>query len=727
MWVVFVGFKMFYCVIIIALLLDASLFAIIQPLLGKTLLPIFGGTPTVWNGTLLFFQGTFFLGAVYAYVKQKLFSPRKQLLSHLILLGLSFLFLPLTIILYGNATHTPALSLFMTLIVCAGLPIFLITCNSVLLQTWCAHSNLKTFSKDPYILFSVSHLGILLGFIAYAIIEPYFGLKDFKAGWSFLFIVFTIAMALVLWGFRKHLPNHSKANTSSYKRVESSDKMWWFIYPLISMGLLMSYTHHITIDLSSFPLLWVAPMVLYSLSFVIAFARQYFNWINDRTLQALQLIFLVAIMALTFLDKSLGTKINFIIHSGFFTTSMLLIHGHLAALRPPKAHLPLFYITMSMGSLMGALLTTIAAPLLLKIPIEYNIFIIATCLVSVQFNWNMIRQSLPWIVCVLAIAAGIFTLHSTDIEYETPIIILLASGMALTLAYLNHFPPQMAVFLSALLVFTQWHKSDDSLVCMDRSFFGLSFVEQIGEHRYYTNGNTLHGAQSTNPDHAQTALAYFHPEGTFDEFIDIFNQNPMPIAVVGLGVGTIAAFAKPHQKIDFFEIDPLVQKIAHTHFTYLSSSQGDISVRIGDGRALLKEVPQKSYGLIVMDAFSSDVVPSHLLTLEAVQDYCNALQDNGALILHATSRYYDFRPLMVGLAEALGMKIMVGNDYATNDKRGQDLLYTSEWFVLTHNTQLIQSLEQKTRFWRQINTQDEPKQVLWTDDYANQTVLLSIR
>ena len=715
---------MLYVIIVLALLLDASLFAIVQPLLGKILLPIFGGTPTVWNGTLLFFQGAFFLGAVYAYIKQKLFSPRKQLLSHLVLLGLSFLFLPLTIVLYGNATHSPVFSLFVTLIACAGLPIFLIACNSVLLQTWCAISDLKAFNKDPYALFSISHLGIILGFIAYAILEPHFGLKAFKAGWSILFIAFTVALSLVLLGFRKHLPDRKNVITSSYKPASLSDKIWWFFYPLISMGLLISYTNYITIDLSSFPLLWVAPMVFYSLSFVITFARKYFHWISDRVVLALQLIFLVAIMGLTLFGKTVGTTINFIIHSGFFTTSMILIHGHLASLRPSSDHLPSFYITMGAGNLIGASLTAVIAPLFLKIPIEYNIFIIAACLVGVRVNCNITRQILPWVVSIVAITAGTLTLNSLNVASQTPIVVLLASGAALTLAYLRNFPPQMALFLCAILAFTQWQKLTDGLFCVDRSFFGPSHVMQSGDYRYYTNGNTLHGIQSTHPDYVRAPISYFHPEGPFAEFIHIFNQTPRPIAVMGLGVGTIAAFAKPHQKIDFLEIDPLVKKIAYKHFTYLSSSEGDISVLIGDGRALLQEAPKKSYGLIVMDAFSSDVVPAHLLTLEAVQAYSNALQDDGAIIIQTTSRYYDFRPLMVGLAEALNMKIMTGTDYEINSGREKDLLYISRWFVLTHNTKLVNSLK-KTRFWHEVKVKEEASRVLWTDDYANQTVLLS--
>lgn len=720
---------LFNSFLVAVLLLDAALYAAIQPLLGKLLLPLFGGTPMVWNSTLMFFQMAFFLGAVYAHIKQKILSPRKQLLSHLTLLSLSLLMLPIAITLHEPSPSLPLLNLFLTLVCCAGLPIFIVACNSILLQTWCARSSLS-LAKNPYSLFSVSHLGMMLGLCLYAAMESFVGLDRLTLSWSGVFIVFSVLMASTLWYLRKSLPDQKEAPLSQLTcaRPSQQDRLWWVVYPMTTMALLLCFTQVISSDLASFPLLWIAPLVFYSLSFVVTFANQYFDWVKSDALSKVQLFFLICALLLLLFNEVAGSITTFVVHTGLFISSTLILHGRLAAKRPATAYLPIFYIHMGLGNLMGALLAAVLAPLLLSAPIEYNLVIIALCFLRAYWQRNDISSLKLWAFTLIPAIGVVTALNFMPTLAPKAQLIFIVSLVTMTAVYLSRHALQLSFLAAGLLLVPSADKDGESTLYKGRSFFGPSHVTQNGDFRYYANGNTLHGMQCVLGDQEKLPNSYYHAEGTFGHFMKVF-QDMMPkspLAIVGLGVGTAAAWGEENQKIDFIDIDTLVKKVAYQHFTYLKNSPAQINVLIGDGRAVLRQAKNESYGLIVMDAFSSDVIPTHLVTLEAVQNYVTKLLPNGALMIHATSRYYDLRPLLVALARRLGMTLLHGNDENVNGNRNHEMIYVSNWFVLTNNANLTKKLE-KDELWNVIDINQENSEVLWTDNYANQAALLNIK
>jgi SAM-dependent methyltransferase len=718
---------------------SASLMFVLQPLFGKILLPLLGGSPAVWNTCMVFYQSILFLGYLYAHYLSTRYNQHRQILIHTSLILISFLALPLA--LPENTVpptdSNPTFWLLWTLFLAIGLPFFVVSTTAPLIQKWFANVGHHT-SHDPYYLYAASNTGSLIALLSYPfLLEPNVGLANQKSYWSVGYLILCLLIAgcaFVLW--------KSRQTTGQQEDVDSADdennlslatKLHWLALAFVPSSLLLGLTNFISTDIASVPLLWIIPLTLYLLSFVIVFSK----W-NDKIhplMVKLQPIFLLPFIAYAFINPAdLPYWAYLILHLFAFFFAVMVCHGELAKLRPHTRHLTTFYLIMSFAGMLGGMFNTFVAPFAFNAVYEYPIMIVAALMLR---PGRMTRKSALanslWpqvIIPALLVIAGIILHANVDnlLQYFDAIVIGLI-GLTLLTYLLRARPVGFALTTGAIIFLALGlHGMSSHTLYQERTFFGVLAVreavltdEQGKPESYHElfHGTTKHGAQRLAANLSQIPLTYYSRPGPMGQLFKEYDNNDQDwnIGVVGLGAGALACYAKDKQNWTLYEIDPLVVDIASNpaYFSYLSQCARNAAMRIGDARLSLEKEADQHFDLLVMDAFSSDSVPTHLLTKEALELYFQKLKPGGILAFHMTNRHLSLKKVLSINAETLHLASLI-----QEFKPQQDipLVVATDWVVMAKQAETLEPLRlSRLGKWQKMPLYFDMQP--WTDDFTN--------
>jgi hypothetical protein len=723
------------------LFLSAFLLFSIQPMAGKMLLPLYGGTPAVWNACMVFFQAALLCGYGYAHLAVKKLGLHRQPRLHLLLMLLALAALPPAlrenILPPGNAD--PTVFLLYLLTVRVGLPFFIVSSSAPLLQRWFAETT-HPAAGDPYFLYAASNLGSLTALLGYPLlVEPLLPLdgqgRAWSAGYGLLFLL--TGACLMLRNARKNPQGGKAARTAAAEDLpdlpppSGRQKLFWLFSSFVPSSLMLGTTTYLTTNLSAIPLLWVLPLALYLATFILVFARK--RLLPHRWMVRILPFAAIAFAPFFFLSIRLSEFLLIPLHLLMFFLAAMVCHGELAASRPHPRHLTGFYLWMSVGGVLGGAFNALAAPLLFDRVIEYPLGLFLACLalpgaISAGGRAGRLAGDLLWPLLSAVLAAGLFLLAGREAgENQQPVFFLIFAATGLICFACKERRLRFALSYGVLLLAIG--QVDDlakgNQLYVSRNFFGVKRVvvnPQLGVRVLY-HGTTMHGCQRLADRQQAEPMTYYHRSGPAGDVFALLDDagNRQQVAVIGLGAGSLAGYAKPGRRFVFFEIDPQVVRIASDRrfFTFLSGMQGDYEVILGDGRLTLSRAAPQHFDLVVLDAFSSDAIPVHLLTREAVAIYLDKLKSNGLLVFHISNRFLDLEPLMAGLARELDLHCLIRRDCAPAAEAAGKL--PSDYVVMGRAGSLVEQLE-ADQDWRPAEA--GPKPPVWTDQYSNLTGLL---
>ncbi|HET6977480.1 MAG TPA: fused MFS/spermidine synthase, partial [Pyrinomonadaceae bacterium] len=706
--------------------LSALLLFWIELAMAKILLPRLGGTPAVWNTCMLFFQVLLLAGYSYVLATTSWIGGRKHAILHSVLLLLSCLYLPLTLVANSNSISVqnyPALWLFGYLLSAIGLPIFLISTTSPLLQKWFTRTGHQS-ANDPYFLFAVSNAGSLLALVSYPLLlEPNLKLSRQTQVWAVVYIVFlllSLGCVLVLW---KSSRTERIEVVPQKTSISLKQRLYWILLAFIPSSLLFGVTTYITTEIAPTPLLWTIPLALYLITFILAFGRR--KVISERltntALSGLALLLTLVIAA----NATEPTTAIVLLHLLFFFVAALVCHAKLSSDRPDTTRLADFYLCIALGGMLGGLFNTLVAPLVFKTLIEYPLVIVLACLIRPRTAAEDTQRD-RLLDVVLPVGAGLLTIGLVFLikQYDVSPAMGVAIVFGVPLILINHRfksrPVRFALALGAVLLGSVvYSETQNRTLHVERNFFGTLSVkiDPGNATRTLYHGNTIHGRQFIDQNYRCEPLSYFHREGPLGQIFDAFNSNPASpnVAVVGLGAGSMACYSRPSQHWTFYEINPAVVGIAQDpgYFTYLNKcAAGPTDIVLGDARLQLQNGPDRHYGLIVLDAFNSDAIPVHLLTQEAIELYSSKLATGGILAFHISNRSLRLDRVLAELSRQRGAVSMSFADGEFDPVRGKD---PSEWLVMGIRSAAFDELAQNPR-WRVLEGQNADA---WTDDFSN--------
>lgn len=720
-----------------AIFVSASLLFLIQPMFARLVLPVLGGAPSVWNTALVFYQAVLLAGYAYAHYSMRQLGAVRQTKWHLGLMLLPLVVMPISVRqLSAPPTDTsPVLWLLLTMALSVGLPFFVVSAGSPLLQRWFSrldHPN----ASDPYFLYAASNVGSMAALLAYPLgLEPNLTLRQQTWLWTggYVLMVGLFALAAVaVWKAQKRGADarQDKVATPAPARLR---KARWVLLAFVPVSFMMGVTTYLSTDVASIPLLWAIPLALYLLTFILAFSRRrlvpqaLLSWVVPPTVLATIVAMMAPIIQPQWLLLALGL-------TAFFLGS-LACHQELADDRPAPDHLTEYFLLISLGGVFGGLFCGILAPILFNQVLEYAIAMVL-CLALMP---GVLRRASAqpatartrWVdfafgLAVLAAALGLYRLQFADVGWRTVYDAWFPLAVPAVLCLIFMRRPIRMAYGGAALVFAALFAGSltRNAVYFNRDFFGSVRVvdwEYKGE-RHFIHGTTIHGMQSLDPALRSTAFAYYHPDGPIG---DLFRSREFPpgsqMGVVGLGAGSIAAYAKPGQQWTFYEIDPAVQRIAENPnlFTYLSDMKEPHQVVLGDARFSLQNT-DRTYDLLVLAAYSSATVPVHLLTREAFAVYLSRLRPGGIIVMHIGNRFLDLEPVVGGLAKDAGLASRIRTDFGNPIIPGRTM---SQWVALARTESDLGPLATMEN-WVRLRVRDDLR--VWTDDYSSVVAVLRI-
>ena len=713
---------------VVTIFLSAALLFAVQPMFAKMVLPRLGGAPSVWSVAMVFFQTALLAGYAYAHLLTRYAPGRHGILLHLALMIVAALTLPLSIA--GGWGRPPAsgeaLWLIALFTVSIGLPFFALAANGPLLQAWFARSTHPS-AGDPYFLYAASNVGSFLALISYPLaIEPLIRLSDQSRIWSagFLLLIALIAgCGALIWQAPAASPGAAGAAGAS---PTWRDAARWAALAGVPAGLLVAVTAHISTDVAAVPLLWVLPLALYLLTFVIVFQRR--PLIPHRWALELQPIVLVGLLVQLLFEPVKNIVGVIAIHAGAFFVLALVCHGELVRRRPPVQNLTAFYMWMSAGGMIGGLAAGLIAPYAFNWVAEYPILLVLAVLCRPGFARPAGARDWTLLLGGLAIAAAVLLVYW---RYEPQIDehkfrLLAGIPLALTVVFWRK-PLAFAAVVGAVLTVWHFYLEAGNVVAL-RSFFTVHKVSLSadGRFRVLANGTTLHGAQriydeSYRPMTGRPEIGMYYYDGSaMAQVMDVARARaagPIRYAVVGLGAGTLACRAQPLDTVEYYEIDPAIIRIARNPdlFTFVSECRPDVPIMLGDARLTLAGAPDGVYDIIYVDAFSSDAIPIHLLTQEAMALYKQKLSPHGIVVLHVSNRHLELASVVAGVAAANGMiaRVNDGSDVQEDESRYR---FVGTVVAAAASDDDFGALA-GSAYWRQKEA--GPNQSVWTDDFSN--------
>lgn len=729
----------------ITLFVNAALLFIIEPMVAKMILPFLGGSPAVWNTSLVFYQACLLMGYAYAHFGSRWLGTHRHALVHLILVLVGLLLLPVVLPVdwFDAPNHNPVGLVLGGLSVSIGLPFLVLSAGAPLMQKWfaqCEHGA----ADDPYFLYAASNAGSIAGLLAYPLIlERQLTLSQQNHFWFFgylLVVVLTSACVVYylrpLWRHGENVVARDEESTSTPvdpRPVNFARRLRWVFWSLVPSSLLLGITSYVTTDVASAPLLWVLPLTAYLLSFVLAFARS--EWTGSTFLARRQAFLLLGAAVTVFLHATDPKWIILPLHLMAFFATALVCHGRLAQDRPSAKHVTDFYFWISLGGVLGGILNALIAPLIFTGVLEYPLAIAAAAFIRPYIgnkNDSSWSRRLDWLLPPAWMALIIFVTlalkHSLILPPANDLILICGTSGVIFLAF-AYRPVRFGGALLALTLTSLWYPSSFGRVLhADRSFFGAyrTMLDIEGRKHLLFHGTTIHGAQSVDESTRLRPLTYYYPSGPAGQVFEISSKMRIDgqVAIVGLGTGALACYGIAAQKFTFYEIDPLVEKIARDPklFTYLRDCRPRIEVVIGDARMSLAKAPNRRYNLFVLDAFSSDVIPTHLLTREALDLYLSKLAQDGLLLVHISNRFMDLAPVLDRLAHDLNLIAYVQNDFSVSPEESRAGKFSSRWIVLARDQKVIAPYVRDPR-WQRLNGASGGD--LWTDEFSDVLKVIS--
>jgi hypothetical protein len=711
---------------------NALLLFLVQPMIAKLILPTFGGAPSVWTTCMLFFQLVLLAGYAYAHATTSWLGVRRQSAMHAAMMLLSLLFLPIAAApmrsLSSNAN--PVFSLLASLAVIVGIPFFMISASAPLVQKWFTQTA-HTRADDPYFLYAASNLGSMIALLGYpALIEPHLSLRQQTGIWSIAYglaVCLVVLTAMFSWRQRRSEVAQWISATAPEKPPELAMRLRWIALATVPSSLMLGVTAYLSNEISPVPLLWVIPLAIYLLSFILVFSRigPFLHPIMTFLLPPLALCQTFLMLA----TNDYPRKVHIVVNLLTLSAVAIVCHGSLARCRPSARYLTGYYLCMSIGGALGGIFNALVAPNAFTWTAEYPLALICACLLMPALSTR--RKKLPrYLDLVLPLSLGLCCAAWLRRGETNPTWVY---GLSLAACYgFAARPLRFGLGLAAVwIVAVSQREGQDTIVYRSRNFFGTIRVSKgvTGKTYYLYHGNIRHGAQnhSEDPRVRRLPLLYYYPTGPAGQIFQAFRRDSSKssIAVIGLGVGALAGYAEPGQVFTFFEIDPAVDQVARGSelFTFVGDARkrnASCFVVVDDARLALQRSPPQSYGLLVIDAFNGDAIPTHLLTREAIQLYLSHLHEDGLLLFHVTNDYLDLEPVLGNLAEHMHLTACAQNDSDVSEEEARRGKAPSHWVAIARRPDCLAKLRRDSR-WREAATR--PGTPVWTDDYSN---LLSV-
>lgn len=708
----------------LAVFLAAFLLFQVQLIMGKALLPGFGGSYLVWAACMLFFQSALLLGYAYCHLMSRSVSAKFYGRVQLLLPLAALLFFPLMSVELKPAPQSPfMIELLRLLILTAGAGFLVLSTVSVSAQNLLSASDLPE-SANPYFLYGTSNLGSFAALLSYPfLIEPLFSLDHQLLLWKLAFVAFAAIWAGSLVFLRRRSPKDPATMKKAKPQPEpgARDFVHWFVMAAGGVVMFLSVTNFITFDLTAIPLLWVLPLSIYLFSFYLNFKPRPWcpGWLKDRWFLTLPVgVFLFMMMNQGFV---ISPAIAAPIHLAVLFIVCMFCQNELIQNRPRSGRgLSAFYLTIAGGGAAGGALVSLAAPLLTTSLTEYLLgFLLVTSAAALKprlGKWR--RGELVGLLAALPVL-GWPLVSSLPETPPPPSLVPSVAGIALAVIYfalqgrVRAAALSLAAVMGATFLIDHLHL-DAKLLHQSRNYYGIYRIYDHDGKRWLRHGATLHGSQYLDPERETIPLMYYHHSAPAGQLLSSPRFEFKEVAVVGLGTGSLAMYARPGSRMDFYELDPENLELAREYFTYLELSRGELGFIIGDARLSLERAANARYDLIVMDAFSSDSIPMHLLTVEAIALYRSRLKPGGLLLLHISNRHLDLRPALFANAERLGMAPL----YKTNFHDQHPDAELCEWLVMTDDARAADLLAAELD-WTRLSHRTTAKTAPWTDRYSN--------
>lgn len=676
-----------------AIFLGSFLLFLVQPLLARYILPWYGGSPAVWTTCMLFFQAFLLAGYFYAHGIGSRLSPRAQAVGHLALLALSLVFLPIS---PGDSFRKDAAEpiggILLLLTLSIGLPYLLLSASSPLLQRW---RHLLVPDRSPYRLYALSNLGSLLGLLLYPfVVEPWLSLGMQMRVWSAAYGLYLLITAWCAVDLLRRRPSTSptalKADSGSVgqRAISWSERILWLSLAACGSVALLATTNQMCQNVAVVPFLWVLPLSIYLISFIICFDHA--RWYDRRVWIPLLLASYVAVVIVLKTTADADIRLQILVYSVTLLAACMVCHGELVRAKPHPGQLTFYYLMVAAGGALGGVFVTLIAPLVFDGFWEFPLALLACYVlaaVSVLSDLPVTGLARPWYV-------------------RRAFMLWAAGSWALIVLFGSHIYSERAHTLT-----------------MVRNFYGVLRVYEGYRgteywRRYLWHGDISHGCQFLHPVFRKLRTQYYSVDSGIAHAIE---QHPrrdqgLRMGVVGLGTGTLAAYGRENDTIRFYEINPDVIRIATEYFTYLSDTPADVEIVPGDARSSLeRELSENGPGqfdVLALDAFSGDAIPVHLLTKEAFSLYLKHLRPGGILAVHISNQHFDLEPLVRGLARDAGqIPILIVNE-ADEDNE----IFTADWALLTTNEKFLANPTVSNAITPWLAGQED---VVWTDDYSN--------
>lgn len=658
------------------IMLSALLLFLVQPLIARLILPWFGGSAAVWATCMLFFQTLLLAGYAYAHGTNARCSPRAQAILHTLLLAAAVASLPIAPEERWKPTgaEEPISAILLLLLASVGLPYFLLSATSPLVQAWFARVRP---GENPYRLFAASNLASLVALVGYPFaVEPWLSNREQVSAWSWLFAGFALLCAVLAWrSVRGPVAGRAALAAAPAPAPRAADYALWLALSATGSAMLLAVTNHITQNVAAIPLLWLAPLTLYLLTFILAFEggrawRIEIGWT----------FVLVWIAGMAWLLADASRQFDLALQLGMWLSGLfvacLFCHGELYRSRPHERHLTAFYLTISAGGALGGMMVAVVAPLAFDAYYELGIALIAVAfLAAVRFA-----------------ALGRFA------RAASLVALLGASGCA---AY------------DAL-------RFQRDVIYSERNFYGVLRVKEYGtpgapdHQRRLLHGVIMHGEQYMDPSRRHQPTTYYQASSGIGAAIAARAKGPpMRVGVVGLGAGTLAAWGRKGDVYRFYDINPKVLEVARTHFAYLAESDARIELALGDARLVLEREPPQQFDILAVDAFSSDAIPVHLITKEALAVYLRHVKPDGIVAFHVSNRFLDLVPVVARIARENGAHAVVVYDIA---EEGSDKTQT-DWVLVSRDAGALDAPEIRAAGAELAEERADWR--TWTDDYSN--------
>jgi hypothetical protein len=720
-----------------AIFLSAFQLFSVQPLFTKMVLPRLGGSPAVWSVAMVFFQSLLLAGYAYAHVLMRMKRRIIPIAVHTALLAAAFFTLPLSISSFFNNAPTSAYAFWLLALFAAsiGLPFLALAANNPMLQAWFVRTG-HPAASDPYFLYAASNIGSFLALLSYPVLlEPMFSLRTqnlmWTGGYALLIILIAGCGALML-----RAPASVAADLLSEQALLPAPsralRARWVFLAAVPSGLLIAVTAHISADIAAAPLLWVLPLSLYLLTWVLAFqSRPLLPQGGMLRLQALAIAGLVVLLAVGGEQNLLLTLAGH--QLGFFVIA-LACHGELARTRPPAKYLTGFYVALAFGGMVGGLFAGLMSPYVFSWVAEYPILLAlaALCRPPADERWpEWTRWYWPFLACLaIALIAPTYPPGGAVFAWLEDYRVWLAGGVGVLAGLLALVlkASRLKIFATVVvaLVLIRVYPADGGRVETVRSFFGVHkiVVTPNGQYHVLMHGTTIHGAQKFLNDSGSPIqgrpepITYYHMDGGIGQAIAAVRERkgaPLTTAAIGVGAGTLTCASAPGETWKFFEIDQTMVDTARDpkYFSYIRNCQPDLRPVIGDARLTFAGERDGIYDLIIVDAYSSDSIPVHLATKEAMRIYKSKLAPHGVVLMHISNRHLELKSVVVGIADANNLKSWV---YDADSDRDDEYIFSTDVVICARDQADVGKLASSGQWKRAKPTEN---QRLWTDDYSN--------